>query len=621
MPTSVHDIVREAEKNYTAGTVLLSEHVSWSLRDTIERIYAYLNSTHTSGNKDSLGRDKPFFNIVTGAVNVWFKATDLDRKDISVQADSSSDVALAFIANVFLQNWMKEERFAVFLNKWGRTLAEYGSAIVKFIEKDGHLIPSVVPWNRAIVDPIDFEALPRIEKFYRTPAQLRKTKEYDQKAVKALIDAIQTRETLSGMQKDNASNFVELYEVHGELDVKYLLDDPKWEDEEDIVYRQQMHIISSVKGKDGKVQDFTLYKGKERRDPYMITHLIEEDGRTLSIGAVEYLFDAQWMSNHTMKNWKDQLDLSSKLIFQTADKSFVGRNVLTAIESGDILTHENQMPLEMVPNSGHDVTNLEAFNAQWKAASQDITSTPDAMRGKSMGLSVTAARQTNLLQQAAANFFELMTENKGLALEDMMREYIIPHIKTKMGHKDEVSAMLEAHDVQKIDSMYIPREAIRRYNKKALDTLTQGEVPPPFNPQVEQQGIKQELAPLGNQRFFTPDNVEWKDALKDLEWKLDVAIGNEQHDKQALFQTLSTVLQTLATNPMVLQDPNARMVFNKILDQTGAVSPIELSTAGAQQPPQQPGQPPGQPGAPMPMPQMQAPMATPSPLAALQTKR
>lgn len=616
MPQTVHDIVRDAEVNYITGSVFLSEKVSWSLRDTVERVYAYLNSTHTTGDKDSLGRDKPFFNIVTAAVNVWFKATDLDRKDIKIQADSSANVALAFIADVFLQNWMKEERFAVFLNTWGRTLCQYGSAIVKFIEKDGHLHASVVPWNRAIVDPIDFDALPRIEKLYKTPAQLRQMKEYDQKAVSALIEAIQVRETLSGQTKDNRSNFIELYEVHGELDVQLLKDEPEQQNDDKIVYRQQMHVIASVKGKDGKDQDFTLYKGKEAKDPYMITHLIEEDGRTLSIGAVEYLFDAQWMANHTMKAWKDQLDLSSRIIFQTADKSFVNRNVLTAIESGDILTHEDQKPLEMVPNAGHDITNLEAFANQWATVAKDITSTPDAMRGRSMGLSVTAARQTSLLQQAAANFFELMTENKGLAIEDMMREYVIPHIKTKMGHKDEVSAMLEDHNVQKIDSMYIPREAIRRYNKKALDTLLKGDIPQPFNPQVEQQGIKQELAPLGNQRFFTPDDIEWKDALKDLEWKLDVSVTNEQHDKQALFQTLSTVLQTLATNPMVLQDPNARMVFNKILDQTGTVSPIELSTASAQPSPMQPGAP-GQ----LPMPQMQSPMPTPSPLAALQVRK
>ena len=42
--------------------------------------------------------------------------------------------------------------------------------------------------------------------------------------------------------------------------------------------------------------------------------------------------------------------------------------------------------------------------------------------------------------------------------------------------------------------------------------------------------------------------------------------------------TLTTVMQTVAANPAVLQDPNMKMLFNKILEMTGQVSTIELST-------------------------------------------
>lgn len=638
---SVQEVVRRAEANYISGTVLLGEHVQWSLRDTVERIFAYLNNRHITGDKDSLGRDKPFFNIVTGAVNVWYKATEIDRKDVTVQPDSSETTALTFVATVLLQDWMKRERFGVFLKQWGRTLAQYGSAVVKFVERDGKLHATVVPWNRLICDPIDFKALPTIEKLYKTPAQLRNMAtpghpdyaHYDLDVVNSLVSAVQSRKTLEGMNKDNRAEFIPLYEVHGEMPVALLTENPQdATDTEKTSYRQQMHVISFVQSKSGgsktaKFQDFTLYKGKEKKDPYIKTDLITEDGRTLSIGAVEYLFDAQWMQNHTMKQWKDQLDIASKLIFQTADKNFIGRNVLTAIETGDILIHDPNTPLEIVPNAGHDITNLQAYSEQWKALAQDVTSTPDAMRGKSMGLSVTAARQTSLLMQAATSFFEVMTENKGLALEDMLREFIIPHLMTQMRHKKEIATILEDHQITKLDAMYVPREAIRRHNEQVKSAvLANGEallsakepVPvPQFDPQAAQAGVRSDLSSLGNQRFFSPDDINWSDALKDLEWKLDVGITNEQHDKQAIYQTLSTVLQTLATNPGILQDPNAKLVFAKILDQTGVVSPIEISTAAAApQPP--PGQP-GQPGA-TPMPTMAQPMPTPSPLAALSNK-
>lgn len=599
MPDSIHQIVRDAETNYVNGETRLGEHVTWSMYEVVERISAYLNSKHVSGAEDSLGREKPFFNIVTAAVNIWYRATDLDRKDIAVAADKATNVAVAFLASVHLQNWMKKARFGVFLNLWGRTLAQYGSAVVKFVKKDGELIASVVPWNRLIVDPVDFNALPRIEKIYKTPAQLRKMAEYDQDVVESLVTALEARETLDGEKKDNKADFVELYEVHGELP-EYFLKDDQTNDRTDgkTKYRQQMHVIAWVQSKEGETQDFTLYKGREERDPYMITHLIEEDGRTLAIGAVEYLFDAQWMQNHTMKAWKDQMDLASKLVFQTADAHFQGSNVLSAIESGDIMIHDDQKPLELLPNTGHDVTNLQAFKEQWAALAREITSTPDAMRGNTLP-SGTPYALGQLLATQSQSLFEIMTENKGLAVEDMLREFVIPFLKSKMDTTDEVAATLEAHDIHKLDEMYVPREAIRRHTAKAKAALLKGEVPEPFDPAAAQAEVRQSLAPLGNQRFFSPGDVKWKEALKYLEWELDVNITGEQRDKQAVMTTLSTVLQTIATNPAVLQEPNAKLVFNKILDATGVVSPVEIS---AQTPPP-----------PQPVPEVAATPTPPSP--------
>lgn len=631
MPKTVQEIVREAETNYKLGWVILNEHVRWSLRDTIWRIYAYLNSRHISGESDSLGREKPFFNIVTAAANIWFRATNLDRKDVQVQADSAENMAEAFLANVLLQDWMKRARFGQFLKNWGLTLAQYGSAVVKFVERDGELLCSVIPWLRLIVDPISFKAIPTIEVFYLTPSELRKNKNYDQQIVSNLITAhSSTRRTLWGTKKDNQAGFIPIYEVHGEM-AEALLDDnvlgvddqnPLWTN-----YVQQMHAVSFISDKRGKNLDFTLYKGREKKHPYMITHLKEEDGRTLAIGAVEYLFDSQWMANHTIKAWKDQMDIASKLIFQTADTQFANRNVLTSIESGDILVHDLEKPLEQVPNEGHDITNLSSFLGQWNGIAQEITSTPDAMRGMTLP-SATAYRQAAMLTQNANSFFTVVTETKGLYLEDIMREFVLPFIKTKLNHKDEVATILEDHQVTKLDSMYIPREAIRQYNKRMAESVfsnvnkilnRNGETDTsklqlspiqPFNPQQEQQQVQQQMAPLGNQRFLDPGDVTWKIALKDLEWDLDIAVTNEQHDKQMIMTTLSTVLQTLAQNPMILQDKNAQLVFSQILNQTGVISPIQISTAttsGQQQPQQQ-----------LPMNTQQIPQPTQTPLANLQ---
>lgn len=614
LPSSVFETIRKSETSYITSYAQLSRYVRWSMNETIERIDAYLNSKHISGDTDSLGREKPFFNIVTAAVNIWYRATDIDRKDIRFVPTNSSSVVLAFVANVMLQEWMRRNRFGKFLNEWGRSLARYGSAIAKFVEIGKDLIPSVIPWNRMVVDQIDFDATPRIEKFYKTPAQLDEMCSpghpnyagYDKTVVESLKLAITTRKTIGRLSKDIKNEFVELYEVHGLLDSRLLEDKPN-PDLANPTYVQQMHVVSYLASSKGKNEydDFTLYKGRERKDPYSKTDLIKEDGRTLGIGAAEYLFDPQWMANHSVKNMKDTLDLASKLIFQTADKAYQGRNVLTDLETGDIFTHEANSPLTRVANDNPSIQALQNFGNMWQTLAQELTSTPEALRGVTMPSNTPYSLGAYLGGQAGS-LFEIMTENKGLAIEDMMRDYVIPHLKKQLKNKKEVVAILDDSGVQEIDAIYIPCEAVDRYNKDAKQQIIAGEIPSPYQADVAEGAVKQSLAPLGNKRFFTPDEFndkQWAEIFSDFQWdSIRVEVTNEQSDKGAVLQTLSSVLQTLAGNPGILNDPNARTVFAAILEKTGELSPIQFTNPT---PPPTP--------APQPTPQPEPAQAPPEP--------
>lgn len=579
MIKSICSIVREAELNYTTGITKQGKYVDWQMNDTIEKIDAYLNSKHTTGDTDSLGREKPFFNIVSAAVNIWYRATDIDRKNIKFIPMTTSSIPLAFVANVMLRNWMNDNRFGQFLNLWGRSLARYGSSISKFVEKDGKLISSIVPWNRIICDPVDFDALPRIEKFYKTPAQLRKMG-YNKDKVDALISAVSARKTTAGLPKDNLNEFLEIYEVHGELDTRLLEEKPD-ERDKDVKYRQQMHVVSFTQTdvKDA-YNDFTLFKGKESKDPYILAHLIEEDGRTLSIGAVEYLFDAQWMQNHTVKNMKDTLDIVSKLIMQTADTRYAGRNVLNAIETGDIFVHEPNMPLTRVANDKPDITALQNFGMMWRGLGQEITATPDALRGITP-VSGTPLGTTELLASQASSLFEIMTENKGLHLEDMLKTYVIPHIKNKLKHKDEILAILDDAGIAEIDAMYIPKEAVKRFNSRNKEAIITGQPTQPFNPAMEQNAVKQELAGLGNKRSFVPDEIgkaQWDEIFSDFEWKnIRVEITNENSDKQVVLGVLNEVFKTIIGLQGRPMSSDEKMIFNKILAETAVLSPLQFS--------------------------------------------
>lgn len=572
---TVSTIVRELEQDYISGTgTLMSEFVRTDLWKDINTIYAYLNSKHISGSQDSLGRDKPFFNIVLAARNVWFRATDIDRKDILLTPTKEKDTIGAFLLSVHLQDWMRKENFGKFLNTWGLELAAFNSAVVKFIEKDGRLISSIVPWSRLIVDQINFADNLKIEILELTEAQLY-DRGYDEDVVESMCDAARSRDLINKQKQDNKNHYYKIYEVHGKLPLSYITE--KENDEDTFV--QQMHVVSFMASDTkGEYDEFTLYKGREEKDPYMLTSLLPATDGSISLdGSVKNLFESQWMVNHTTKAIKDQLDLASKLIFQTSDGNFVGQNALYAIESGDILIHQPNQQLTQLNNNSHDITSLQNFGGQWKQLSAEINGISEAMLGVAPKAG-SAWRQTEALLQESHSLFEIMTENKGIALEDMLRIYILPFLMKKMNNNKEVTATLDINGIKQIEERFIKNQAIKQSNRQVIDQVLSGQIAQQPDLAQLETNVKDQLNAQGNKRFFAPDELKtWKDEFKGLVTDIEIDITGEAKDKQAMFTTLNTALMAV-TNPTFANNPKAQFIVDKILTATGQVSALELSS-------------------------------------------
>lgn len=595
--TSIFDIIRRSENDYMAGNTKISEYVTFSLKENVNKIEAYLNSKHISGQTDSQGRRKPFFNLVTSATNIWFRATKIHRSNIRIRATNNAGVIPAIFYNVILQNWMKEtdedgHNFGTFLVKWGRTQAKYGSAITKFVERGDTLTASVEPWNHTIIDSIDFKKAPVIVKLELTPAELKKNKLYDQKVVEQLMGSLSVRKTLGKEVQDNKSEFIEVYEIHGELPLSLLKTgrgEETSEEDEDIYVQQTHHVSYLGSGNEGDTyENFTLYCGKEK-NPYLMTHLLEEEGRSQSIGAVEHLFESQWMVNHTEKAIKDQLDIASKLAFQTADETFIGRNILTDWENGFIGIHKPNMPITQIQNNSHDITALQNSRQSWQSQGMDVTNTPEAQRGNNQPANTPAMLVQQLVQQSQS-LFEEMTINRGLSIEEMMRLFILPFIDKRLSRmgKDEISAILENEGIKQIDALFVPNKAVRNHNASNIERILSDDPnnpPVAYTPDVQQsneQEVSGQLQQLGNQRFFAPGDVSWKVLFKDFNKNCEVEVTNENSDKQAELVTLGTVLTSLVQMGDVA---NARLVLSKIMERSGSMNSSELSQIQSAPPP------------------------------------
>ena len=72
---SIYEFVKNARDEYYSRTIEVVPGYEFSQHETLRTIELYSNSKFLTSNKDSLGREKPFFNICKFRVNVAVQAT------------------------------------------------------------------------------------------------------------------------------------------------------------------------------------------------------------------------------------------------------------------------------------------------------------------------------------------------------------------------------------------------------------------------------------------------------------------------------------------------------------------------------------------------------------------
>ena len=107
-----------------------------------------------------------------------------------------------------------------------------------------------------------------------------------------------------------------------------------------------------------------------------------------------------------------------------------------------------------------------------------------------------------------------MTENKGLALEEMFREWIIPYIRKQLNNKDEIVAMLDDAGIKQLDTWYITGTANKKVNQMIIDRALEGEITTREQQAEmtaeESANLQGELSMKGNKRFIKPGELDDK---------------------------------------------------------------------------------------------------------------
>lgn len=527
----------------------------------------YANSKYTGiyGQKDQMLRDRPFYNIVNYRVTLAKTATDLDIKDIQIESDRQNDQVRSMILNREAYEWMKTSGFSKTLNEMGLKRPKYGGYLIKKNEtKKGELKIDVVDWTKVYTDQSDILSGPIVEKHFMSPVDI-KTKD----GVWENVDLV-----LASHRKLKLKNpRITVYEALGEFPASLYkeIEGTESSDEDEFTFTLQRYFIADIDGKKIKLYCEEL-KGKKIEDYYEYLEW-EDSGFGLGRGVIEDSEEAQVWTNDAVVNEKNAMDLAGKVVVKTSSKK--AANNILEVDNGKIFNIAANDTFEAVALNPAALGEFENQITRWKMQANDVTNSYDATTGKQPPAD-TPYSQTALLNQIGMKPFDYQRENWGIHLTMIFDKWIIPFVVKKIKAKHILVSEFTETELDVIDHDF----AVSESNKQLINTLLSGKQ---INPQMQDaltQGYKQHIKKQGSKRFLeVPENY-----FDDISTKVTVIVTGEQKNKQAILQSLSTIMADVSKsyNPNtgkfgVLEDPILSKIFSNILELSGAgISPVSL---------------------------------------------
>lgn len=544
--------------------------------DIIRMCEFYSNSKYLTGNVDTMGRDKPFYNIVNYRVALAKTGTDLEIKDIQIQSDNPKHYTMSMFLNRESQKWMKDKevQFEKILNEMGVTRPKYGGYMIKRSWEGKKLKIGVVQWKNLITDQVDILGGPIVEIHYMTPVEISKKKSawYN---VTAVLKAFKKAQVgLQGSKKVPLGK-IPVYEIQGEFPVAMLKDaeeDPNITDGDYYKYCLQKYFIAVVN--DTK---FLMYSedrsGKKITDTYRYLAWEEMPGRGLGKGVIEDSEEAQVWTNDAVSNEKSAMDLAGKVAIKTTSKKLA--NNILEVDNGKIFQLDPNTDMGSINFSPGALGEFQNQVDRWKDQADAVTSSYDAATGEQPP-SGTPYSQTALLNNVAMKPLEYKRGEWGTHLSLVWEEWVIPYLIDTLYDSHTLRSDFTDAELAQIDRDF----AVSKMNDITHAAILNGEMPTKADFENGVQAIMGGLKKSGKSRYIKFP----KGYFDDWEGNCTVVTTGDDKNKAATLQSLSTILSTViqSYNPNtgkfgVLEDPILSDIFGRIVEIAGAgISPISL---------------------------------------------
>jgi hypothetical protein len=495
----------------------------------IDLIEKYTLSQYRDGDYDSFGNPRPFYNISNFPVDVAAKLVEADVKDAKVKSEND-DYWTSFLMEKQLHFWMKEKYFGNFLNQLSYDNPKYGHTVVKLVDDN----PEIVPLRNLRFRPNvqSMKNIPIVERHLYQPDEF-------------LLEAKNRN-----WENFNKVNLQPSYQSGDELGKINIFE--AWFPKGFLKSDYNYFLISG----DGVV----LFYSNKEKSPYKFHEWERINGRTMGRGQVEKLFHEQIYMNRMASEKSEGLMWTSKHLFQCRDNS-IARNLLAQAENGEVLiTNAEVLPVQM------EERNLQFYNydeGKWEANAYRKTFTQEMQVTDS---SIANAKAQIVSAQLQSGYFKQKKEELANFVKEILWDWIIPQFKNenRKEHEMVIRNLLGGDSgSDRLFNMIVSR----RLEEKKLESLLRGKI---IMPDEEKMILSVIAESAKNEKISIP-----KGTYDDLEFKIDILIGDETLDSSSRTQFLQIALQTLGSNPAIMENRRTKNLFYKFLEM-GGINPHEL---------------------------------------------
>lgn len=555
-PHTIYDYIVQEKNAYETKEIEVSDNWSWNMRNHIILSFLMKYGKYRDISNDPKTKP-PFHNIIMPILEWRYAAEDRDVKDIIFETEEPDKQHLSFLIKKYWDDvFTIENNLDEFLDDAIESKVDYGGVLIK---KGMDAVPEVIPLQSiAFCDQTNILGAPIGFKFMFSPAQLK----LQARAGWGTTNADTTIDNLILLAQKNpnkGSKGIEVYVVRGELPKAY------FEGNDMDTLLNQVHVVAFYQDEKGKIGK-TLYKSKETENVLKFNAPKKVYNRALGWGGIEALIDPQIWANFAEIHKNNLLKAASKVGLFTDDENFVNRNKVREMENLETLTidKESRYGIRQIPTTSPNIALFDRRVQELEAHAQNIAGVTDSLLGKQPPAGTPFRLQERVVFEGKKPH-ERIAGKFDKFLEEIIQDWIVPHIVRKITKGAEFLSTLTADEMEYVMRQVPKNRAIKRQWEDILSGREVGDLA---------KYEEEEKQKLSGNRFILKI---LKDEFKEVKLKVKIRISGKQKDMALFVDKLTNILKQYWTLPPELKsDPTTQHLMAQIFEASG-LSPTDIN--------------------------------------------